>query len=551
MGIRVAVIPAREGSKGIPWKNLRQIGHKPLIAHTIIEAKKSKLVDRVIVSTDSERIAKIAKEYGAEVPFLRPKELADDKTPLAAVMHHFLQWAKTRGWKVEALIILEPTSPLRTAQDIDNAILLFEQKQADTVVSVEKDTSLWWSKNEEGFGIPLQKSRVNRQYIKPKFKENGAIFVTKPEAVTIDTTIGEKVALYEMPPDRSIDVNTFWDLWLADITLRRVKIVFHFKASAELGFGHYYRVLSIADRLYSNNVLLLCSEYDELLEEKISSIGYQYILAKEPLEVIEREKPQILINDALDTTREFMKKARDAVPLIINFEDLGEGALLADLVFNALYEEFSIQKNHYGGSQYAILREEFLFLPKHVIREKTKLVTVTFGGTDPNNVTLHTMNALPKSFPDITFRFILGPGYAHSKQQIRKLTKNYPNVELIEDTNKMSKHLSEPDIVITSGGRTVFEAAAAGTPCIVICQNERELRHRHITSRDGVINLGLFAKDQTIQRLVTVIETIKNDAQIRSTMSEKISALVDGMGVFRIIGLIEKAARDKNIAKTL
>ncbi len=551
MGIHIAVVPARGGSKGVPWKNLRQIGHKPLIAHTIEEAKKSKHIDKVVVSTDSEKIAKIAKEWGAEVPFLRPKELADDKTPLAAVIHHFLQWANNQGWSIEALVILEPTSPLRTARDIDNAINLFHQKQADTVISVEKDTSLWWTKDEKELGKPLQRDRVNRQYMMPKYKENGAIFVAKPEVVTPETTIGKKVVLYEMPLDRSIDVNTFWDLWLADITLRRVKIMFHFKASAELGFGHFYRVLSIADRLYSNDIILVCSEYDEHLKEKISTVGYRYILSTNPLIVIREEKPQILINDALDTTKEFMQNARETVPLIVNFEDLGEGALHADLVFNALYEEFSIQKNHYGGSHYAILREEFLFLPKHIIREKIELITITFGGTDPNNITFHSMNILPKEFPQITFRFILGPGYAHSKEKIRKLSKEHPNVELIEDTNKMSKHLFESDIVITSGGRTVFEAAAAGTPCIVICQNERELRHRHITSRDGVINLGLFSKGQTIQRLVTVIETIKDDTQIRSIMSEKISSLVDGMGVFRIIGLIEKTARDKNIARTL
>ena len=87
---RVAVIPARGGSKGISWKNIRQVGFKPLIVHTIEAALHSKNIDRVFVSTDSERIAEVARKAGAEVPFLRPAELADDKTPLAGVMKHFL-----------------------------------------------------------------------------------------------------------------------------------------------------------------------------------------------------------------------------------------------------------------------------------------------------------------------------------------------------------------------------------------------------------------------------------------------------------------------------
>ncbi|MCK5023379.1 MAG: hypothetical protein KAS04_04355, partial [Candidatus Aenigmarchaeota archaeon] len=292
----IAIIPARGGSKGIPLKNLRQVGLRSLISYTIEEALLAEKIDRVIVSTDSERIAEEGKKRGAEVPFLRPDELSDDKAPLAAVMRHFLDWAKEQKWKIKALVILEPTSPLRTSKEIDEAVELFRVKEVETVVSVEKDTSLWWEE-EDGQAREMQKERVNRQFLKPKYKENGAIFVTNPEVVTSSTTIGKKVALYEMSTEKSIDINSYWDMRLADLLLRSVKIVFHFKATALLGFGHFYRVLALANRLYSNEIVLVCSDYDEGLKERIGTIGFKYILTKEPLEVIKNEKPTIVIND--------------------------------------------------------------------------------------------------------------------------------------------------------------------------------------------------------------------------------------------------------------
>lgn len=547
----IGIIPARGGSKGITWKNLREIGFKPLIVHTINAALEAKSIDRVFVSTDSQRIADIAKDAGAEVPFLRPDELADDKTPLSAVMKHFLDWTKSEGMKVSAIVILEPTSPLRTSIHIDEAVAIFQKKSVDTVVSVERDTKLGWKIDSDNKILPLEAERLNRQYLEPKFKENGAIFVTRPEVVTNETTIGTNVALYEMGPVESIDINEYWDMVLANLILRSVKIVLHFKATSELGFGHFYRVLALANRLYSNEIVIVCSEYDAGLKNRIASIGWKYHLTDDPIGVIKTENPAIVINDILDTEKGFMKKLREIVPVIINFEDLGEGSLEADLVFNALYEDFTLVPNRYGGGQYAIMRSEFLFLPKHVIRKEVQTITATFGGSDPNNIAYHTMKTLPEKFPEIQYRIIIGPGYQHDKKKIRTLADSLPLVELVEASTDMAKNLFESDIAITSGGRTVFEAAACGTPCIVICQNERELRHRHISENDGVISLGLFDETKSMSELIGAVDNLMNDSERRVEMSERSSQIVDGLGIFRIIGLVEKAARMKGIADIL
>jgi CMP-N-acetylneuraminic acid synthetase len=315
-GLTIAVIPARGGSKGIPLKNLREIGSKPLVAHTIEAALKSDAIDRVVVSTDSERIAEVAKELGAEVPFLRPSHLADDKTTLAEVMKHFIDWCSETGWNLATLVILEPTSPLRTTEDIDESIRIFKSKNADTVISVEKDTKIGWMQGAGDSPTPLHPDRLNRQFLKPQYKENGAIFVTKPSIVTNETTIGKKVVLYEMDAEKSIDVNTFWDLQLANIRLRSLKILFHFRATSELGFGHFYRVLALANRLYCNEIVLLCSEYDEGLERRISSIGWKYHLSDRPLEIIEQENPAFVVNDILDTDEDYMQKLNATLKIL-------------------------------------------------------------------------------------------------------------------------------------------------------------------------------------------------------------------------------------------
>ncbi|MHA1960593.1 MAG: cytidylyltransferase domain-containing protein [Candidatus Thorarchaeota archaeon] len=550
-GLIVAVVPARGGSKGIPLKNLREIGSKPLIQYTIEAALNAITIDKVIVSTDSDEIAEVARRVGAEVPFMRPGNLADDKTPLAAVMQHFLDWSDEKGWKIKALVILEPTSPLRTNKEIDEAVQLFSESNADTVVSVQEDRSIGWEIDDEDRVIPLNPERVNRQLLRPRFKENGAIFVTRPSSVTNETTIGEKVKLYAMGEKKSLDINTFWDLQLSNLLLRSVGIIFHFKATAELGFGHYYRALALANRLYHNDVILLCSEFDDGLEQKISRGGFKYYLSEDPLKIIKEEKPSIVVNDILDTSEEFMRELSDVGPLIVNFEDLGVGREYADLVFNALYDDFSIDPQHFGGAAYAVMREEFMFLPRHIIREEVQVVTATFGGSDPNNIALHCMKTLPEKFPKINFRIIVGPGYKHIKSTIRKLAEKLPNAILIDTATDMVKHLSEADIVITSGGRTVFETAACGTPCVVICQNQRELTHRHITSKDGVISLGLFDDKESMPRLMNAVETLSKNHSQRALMSEKSSSLVDGLGIFRIIGLMERATRAKRIAKIL
>jgi CMP-N,N'-diacetyllegionaminic acid synthase len=223
-----AIIPARGGSKGIPGKNLQPVAGKPLIAWTVETALAATLLDRVIVSTDSPEIAEVARRYGAEVPFIRPADLAQDDTPGIAPVLHAAQWLyDNEGYRPDLMMLLQPTSPLRIPEDIDRAIDLIHEKSADAIVSVTRvETHPYWMKQIDGPGrmtdfIKLDQPIDRRQDLPEVYVLNGAIYLARyevlmgQEAFYTDNTFS-----LVMPVERSLDIDTSWDLYLADLILK-------------------------------------------------------------------------------------------------------------------------------------------------------------------------------------------------------------------------------------------------------------------------------------------------------------------------------------------
>ncbi len=225
----LGLITARGGSTSIPKKNIVSLAGKPLIWYTIEAAKNSRLLTRTVVSTDDEEIAAVAKEYGAEVPFMRPSELARPDTPHMPVVQQALQWLKEQqGGTYDYVMILQPTSPLRAAEDIDNAIIKAVDTGADSVMSkvelvdfdprkikrIEDDVILPMFKDEGS-----QSSR--RQEEKKAYKRNCAIYLTKTDLIMRGDLFGQVSRPYIMPPERSIDINEPFDLELAEFLLSK------------------------------------------------------------------------------------------------------------------------------------------------------------------------------------------------------------------------------------------------------------------------------------------------------------------------------------------
>jgi CMP-N,N'-diacetyllegionaminic acid synthase len=219
----IALITARGGSKQIPGKNIRLLGGKPLIVWSIEAALKSQRIGRVLVSTDSEQIAEVSRRAGAEVPFLRPEELSRDDSPHILASEHALQWLDEKaGERPEFLMLLQPTSPFRSSEDIDATITLAQQTNAAAVVSVceaKEHPNKTFRIAEDGTlrdFVPIDLPYRRRQDLPKAFSENGAIYLNRSESLLRDRTYVPVGSMpYLMPPERSVDIDSEWDWFIA------------------------------------------------------------------------------------------------------------------------------------------------------------------------------------------------------------------------------------------------------------------------------------------------------------------------------------------------
>jgi CMP-N,N'-diacetyllegionaminic acid synthase len=216
----LALIPARGGSKGVPRKNVRLLGEKPLIAHTIQAAKDSMFIDKVLVSTDDEEIALVSRSYGADVPFIRESNLASDEAKSIDVARDCL--LRAPGYQI--LVLLQPTSPFRTAAQIDEAIKHMVSLQANSCVSVVKTSKSisWMFTMRENFleGIGEKAIVSRRQDAEAVFELNGAIYVSKIESLLrTGNFLAEPCCGYLMNDECSIDIDTEFDFLVANLLM--------------------------------------------------------------------------------------------------------------------------------------------------------------------------------------------------------------------------------------------------------------------------------------------------------------------------------------------
>lgn len=221
----IGLIPARGGSKGIPGKNTKNLSGKPLIAWTIEAALKSKVCSRLIVSTDSQEIKKIAQDFGAEVPFIRPKHLASDTATSISVINHAIEYLRNEGIKEsDYILLLQPTSPLRNEEDIQNVITIGQSKYAVAVISVTEShyhpckTHMITPQGVLQRFFKNNSDNERRQDLPIVYAENGAIYLNRISSLVEEQTFipENKTYPYILPPERSIDIDTSWDLYLAD-----------------------------------------------------------------------------------------------------------------------------------------------------------------------------------------------------------------------------------------------------------------------------------------------------------------------------------------------
>lgn len=227
----LGLITARGGSKGIPHKNIIEMAGKPLINYTIepaLEAKKNNAIDELIVSTDDQEIADVSIAAGATIPFMRPEKLANDEAKSIDVVLHAVNFYLSRGIRCENVILLQPTAPLRTKDDIVEAIKVFEKTGADSLISCYKedyvcDLVSYHKKND--MCVPLNPNHnkgIRRQELEDLYVRNGAIYIIKTEYLLREKNlISDMPAIYIMPKERSVNIDTMYDVRLLECILKK------------------------------------------------------------------------------------------------------------------------------------------------------------------------------------------------------------------------------------------------------------------------------------------------------------------------------------------
>ena len=538
----LVVIPARGGSKRIPRKNLRLLGHKPLLYYSINNALKSKFEIDVFVSSEDDEILNTAVKFGAKT-HKRNENIANDKTTLDPVIYDCYLHAKNIEEKEYHIIAtMQPTSPLLLTKSLDKAIQkIINDNEIDTIIAAKDATHLSWKKENDKY-LPNYTERVNRQYLTPEFIETGAFLITRNDIISENNRIGKNVDLALLSGGEKIDIDTYEDWNLCEYYLKRKHILFVVTGNSTVGLGHVYNTLLIANDILNHKVTFLIDKKSELAFNAIKSKNYHVIIQQNDdiIDDVMLINPDIIINDRLDTSKEYMQQLKKQNYKVVNFEDLGIGCEVADVVINAIYPEKDVLPNHYFGHDYFVLRDEFILSELKVVKQDVKNILITFGGVDPNNYTEKVIRTINGYCSENNIKVTVIAGFGYEKYDT---INEYSNVAVKQNVSNISDYMLKADLIFTSAGRTVYEVASIGTPAIVMEQNKREMTHFFASSEFGFSNLGLGYEVED-NDLFTEFIRLVDSFEIRKEMNELMLKQNLKLGRKRVRKIIQDLIQD-------
>jgi spore coat polysaccharide biosynthesis predicted glycosyltransferase SpsG/CMP-N-acetylneuraminic acid synthetase len=552
----LAVVPARGGTDTVPYLNIKKLGDRALLAHTLDAARAAPSIDRLVVSTDDERVLEVARRHGAEVPFLRPQELAADIPSLKPVIAHAVAEAEKTGPRADVVVVLQATTPFRGADAVEEALSRLMAGGFDSVISVTEDRTLNW-REEQGALLPLFTREGRREEQPPLFKENGAVVVLRRAVLDGATRFGERIGHVVLDKRAGFTVYDLDDFWMAERLLKEPRVLFRVDGGRDLGMGHVYRSLAIAEALRASSradvAFLMKAEHGEAIVT-VSRGGYAVRVAadEQPETFVEHVRdfaPEIVINDLHSPTREaaylraLSHLGATTVNLVDTPQDLESTEHYEQVIVSVMHEARETPEGFYAGPKYAILREHFHGREKD-LRQRPGMVLLTFGGSDPQELTLKAARALRGLDPRVEVVAVAGPAFscrAAFEALQGTLERRVPLIN--EAGGHIADLMLEADLVLCSGGMSVYEIAALGTPGLVLGQNMREdARMRAFAAHGTIEYLGLGTEVEE-GALSAATRALLDDFPRRRAMSEKGRALVDGLGAARAAEAVLKGGR--------
>lgn len=496
----IAVIPARGGSREVKRKNLAVVDGKPLLCH-IADTLKGMGI-RVVVSTEDVEVASVAKVHGYEVHDRAP-ELSEDDVPVADVAASVVADLSYSG----PVIIAQPTCPFVSKETLDRLI----NSDSDEATTLVYRNPHIIRHSSEGRLMEF----INRQEMQHLWIEVGVRYFPHQSSFHWEPT-----AQVEVEGREAFDIDTIDELRAAQTT--RKTIEFAVTGNEKIGTGHVKRCLDLANELQHHKIWFTVRDSDDWVSDWIHKAGWEtpdvpqaYVelhlkrTSTPPL----NDPADLVIIDQLDTTTEQVAGYKANGSKVVTIEDRGEGRLHADLFINALYPCDGGWTHERNGPKWADLRPEFVGLPEYNVWD-SKRVLVMFGGTDPSG---------------------LG-------ERVQKWVPPYGDVKWVKPGDKVNVawEMMNHDVLITSAGRTVYEAAAVGIPTIVIAQNARETQHAHLGLGNLYLGVGTVVTDEQI---VETVDRLLGDHDLRQELSDISRRSVDGKGLQRISWAVEGLLR--------
>ena len=407
------------------------------------------------------------------------------------------------------------------------------------MISVVNAPHLSWLLDEEGKPTPDYEERLNRQLLPSRYLETGAFLISKRYAVCETSRLGDQVTVFEVPEDQSTDIDTKQDWIVCEALLAKKTIAFRADGYRELGLGHIYRALTLAYDLIEHDIVFICDSHHPLGIEKLKGADMQVVEVandEELLSWLDERQIDIFVNDLLDTAPSYVQAVKERVGRFVSFEDMGEGARVADAVINALYEGASPHHNTYQGKKYVCLRDEFQAAIPALFNEEVSRILVSFGGTDPLDLTervYRIAKELNEEEVQVVFDFLLGPGYSNDSIVPIEQQGIYVNHDVV----RVSDHMRKADMALSSQGRTTYELTAMGVPAIVLAQNEREQLHTFAQMDNGFINLGL-GSEVINEDIKTTITWLMAATSVRREMRNRMLANDLKSGISRVRQII-------------
>jgi len=540
------IIPARGGSKGIQRKNIRTMSGKPLIFYAIEKARALPLknVD-IYLDSDDDEILFIGSNLGAKV-VKRNMELALDQVTLDEVIYHSVNTIEQiENKKYELIVVLQATVPLISVRTIIGALeFLADNPGYDTLIAATRENGFMWRVGERIIE-PCFSERVNRQYSNELLlKENGAFTITRREVLLKERTRFTKhMKLFEIPYEEGIDIDTILDWEMVRSILGRRKIVFNVIGNAQVGTGHLHRILTIYDHMTFADKQIVMLKGNDLAKNYFSLLNIEPVEFDHIMELAEYvAKCDLIVNDVLSTSSQYILDLKRKGKSVVNFDDLGPGALFADAVINANFELkwFPSHATHiYWGHKYHCARSQFICSSIKEVTEDVKRVLLLFGGVDKTNLTKKVLGAIYEYCVsnDIEIRVAVGLGYRQSNT-----LRRYKKAVILESVGNMAAEIYSNDIVFSSLGRTAYEIAMVGVPLIAIVRNEIESYHPFVNLKNGLRILGLEPHVSRVDILRGLTELVQNCGirrQMNQVLLDKRVELMNGISeVARIIDLV-------------